>query len=547
MRLFRRQAFPLADHQRVDGIGGRWTNAATGRGGPMDRHAGTSYERPIPLDSYQVDALQEFNAIGRRIIWREPQDALRPGFRLVWDGLTPALEQRAYRWLRRRFDMLARVKQARAFARGTGGGAIVIIAKDGRDPSEPIDLAALERVHRLVVKDRFEIWPDPQIDFDPESLYYGTARHYIVQGSTKHLRVHASRVVMFDGLPISDRSRQRRSGWGGSYFDLIYSELRNYGSSHEDAAEAITLLTQGVFKVQGFADAVNKGDGDFVARRYAAMRLGMGTLGDIVIDSTGEDYSIQSRTFAGLGDILKAHGDALIAATDMPEVVLRGNRSAGLNGGSEGDDLKAWYDLCGSERTDNYESQLLELLEVVLAEPDSPTDGIVPPDLGIEWPAMWTPTEAQAAEIRVQRSTARANDIAANVLDPTEARTDPDLAEYYELAEGDVDPATGLVAKPRAPGSTKASLEPDETMVQDEAAIPEDETPLSATAAANRLGFASAGPILRMIREQRIRVWRATPSSPYRVLLSEVSREMHQPLAVAARTGAPSPSAGAST
>jgi hypothetical protein len=162
-----------------------------------------------------------------------------------------------------------------------------------------------------------------------------------------------------------------------------------------------------VFKVKGYADAVNRGDADFVARRYAAMRLGMGTLGDIVLDGGGsEEYSVQTRTFAGLGDILDRLGDALIAATDMPEVVLRGNRSAGLNGGSEGDDLKAWYDLCGSERTDNYESQLLALLEVLLAERDSPTDGIVPPDLGIEWPPMWSPTEAEAAEIRVQRSTA---------------------------------------------------------------------------------------------------------------------------------------------
>jgi phage-related protein (TIGR01555 family) len=547
MRLFRRPAFPIVDDSvRLDGVGGRWVNSATGRGGPMDRHAGTTFDRPMPLDGYQVDALNEFCALGRRIIWREPADALRPGFRLEWEGQTPALERTVYRWLRRRYDLIGKMKQARAFARASGGGAIVVIAQDGRDPSEPIDLPNLKRVVRLVVKDRYEIWPDPQIDYDPESIYYGTARHYIVQGATKRLRVHASRVIRFDGLPVTDRSRQQRNGWGGSYFDLIYTELRNYGSSHEDAAEAITLLTQGVFKVAGYADAVSKNDSEFVGRRYAAMRLGMGTLGDIVLDSN-ESYEVQSRTFAGLAELLAALTKAVIAACDMPEVVISGNRSAGLNGGSEGDDLRAWYDLCGSERTDHYEQQLLDLLAILLAVPDSPTGGIVPDDLGVDWPAMWQPTETQAAEIRVQRSTARASDIAAGVIDETEARTDDDLGEYYDLA--DTDPETGEPVTPRPPSRAR-SLEPDETdnlLVQDESAIPAGETPVSATAAAKRLGFASPAPILRFIREGRIRVWRAGKGSPYRVLLSEVTREMHQPLEQAAGVGRPTNVADASS
>lgn len=532
MRLFRRRPLRPEPELRTDGIGGRWVNESTGRGGPMDRHASTDYVRPVDLPSTTVDALAEYNPIGRRIIWREPLDALRPGFRLLWDGLDPAVEQQTYRWLRRRFDLLSKVKEARAFARATGGAGIILICADGREHHEPLDITGLRRVTRLVVKDRYELWPDGQIDYDLESPYYGTSRHYLVQGSTRLLRIHASRVVRFDGLPTSDRSRQMRNGWGSSVFDLIYAELRNYGSSHEDAAEAITLLTQGIFEVDGYAAAVSAGDADFVARRYAAMRAGLGTLGDIVLDKKTEGYRIESRSFAGIEGILKAHGDALIMATDMPEVILRGNRSAGLNGGKGGDDVRGWYDFVGSERTDHYETPLMELLGVCLAEPDSPIGGVVPADLGIEWPAMWQLGEDEAASLRVARSSARANDIAAGVITSLEARTDSDLAEYYELDE---------LPPPLRPGQ---SLEPDEHVddleVEPESAIPEGETPISATSAARRLGYASAGPILGLIHAGRIRVWRLSPGSPYRVLLSEVVREAHQPLDLAAASSSES-------
>lgn len=501
----------------------------------MDRHVGTTFEPPVPLDSTQVDALAEFNALGRRIIWREPMDALRPGFRIEGEGLDPVLERKAYRWLARRFQLIAALKKARAFARATGGAAIVIVAADGRTPDQPLDLAGLQRVHRLVVKDRFEIFPE-LIVLDPESPYYGTSEHYQVAGGTKAFRVHASRVVRFDGLPLSDRSSVIRNGWGGSVFDLIFAELRNYGSSYEDAAEAVGLLTQGIFEIADYGELINTGRGDQIEARYAAMRMGLGTLGDIVLDAGKEKYTLQSRSFAGLDALLAKFLEAVIAATDMPEVILRGNRSAGLNGGSGGDDLRGWYDLCGSERADHYESQVLDLLLVLLSDPESPTGGLVPADLGVDWPAMWAPTEAEAATVRVQRATARASDIAAQIIDPTEARTDADLGEYYTLGE---------TVTPHAPPTR--TLEPDEIdgLITDEAAIPPGEIPISATEAARKMGYASASPILAMIRSERIRVWRASAGSPYRVLISEVAREMHTPIGAATRTAAVEPPAHA--
>lgn len=507
------------DHFRTDGIGGRWTNAATGRGGPMDRHAGTLFELPCPLDRHHVDALLEFNALARRIIWREVEDAMRPGFKLSGEifEADPKLERRTYRWLRRHHYLVASVKLARALARATGGAVIFVAADDGRPQDEPLDRASLKRVLNLVVRDRFECWPDGIVDTDPMSPTYGRNRHWIVQGSGRTYKVHHSRIIMFDGLPLPDRSRQQRQGWGGSVFDLLFPELRDYGSSHADAAEAVTLLTQGVFATEGLQETLASGDAAKLAARYKAMRLGLGTLGDIVIDKEHESYEIKSRTFAGLADLLKAHTDALVAASGYPRLILLGESPAGLNSGSNGDEIRAYYDGVGAQREDVYEDPLLDLLEILLSQPNSPTAGQVPVDLGIEWLSMWQTSPKEAAELHKLASERRANDVASGFLSTAELRTDPDLAEVYTLTEEvEGEPLAG-------PSLLSAVASAPALPAQDESAIPENESAVPIMIAARKLGFASSSSIMRLIENGSIRYWRVI-GGPYRVLVSDVMR-----------------------
>jgi phage-related protein (TIGR01555 family) len=489
---------------KADGYGGRWRNESTGHGGALDRHASTTFDPAVSLDEGTVDALMMFSGLARKIVWRKVEDALRPGFTLTSEVFAdnPALERACAKWLRRR-GVIAAIKQAKASARATGGGMIFAATASGRF-ADPLDKTG-ERVINLVVRDRFEVQPHGRVNLDPDSPWYGTTERWRVRGQTRDHLVHASRLVRLDGEPISDRARAYRDGWGASVLDLVFAELRNQGLVSDSAAEAVTLLTQGVFKMKGYHEALASSDASKIAARYRAIRAGLGTLGDIVLDES-ESYDLKSRSFAGLADIREIVEAALLLACDYPRLILLGETTPGLSGNASGE-IRAYYDAVASEREDAYEPALLELCSLLLADPRSPLGGIVPADLGVEWPSVWAPSPGEKADLDLKAAQRRKLD--AELLSAAELRTDLQLAEVYDLDE--------LAAGPATTG------EP----VVDAGPTPEPELPVDGeqlvelSRAARALGYRSSAPLARLVRGGQIRHWRAG-AGRVRVLWSEV-------------------------
>jgi len=497
------------DRIKADGYGGRWTNAATGMGGPMDRHASTVFDLPISLDEGAVDALMQFNGLARKIVCRAVNDAMRPGFGLtgaVFEA-DPALDRKCVKWLRKR-GVIAAMKWAKSSARASGGAMILPVFSGGGHVAEPLDKSTIRGVVRLVVRDRFELQPYGRICLDPLSPWYGQSEHWIVRGHTRDHVVHSSRLIKLDGEPISDRARARRDGWGASVLDLLFAELRNQGVVGDSAAEAVTLLTQGVFKMQGFTQAMASLDHEKIASRYRAMRAGLGTLGDIVIDAAGEEYELKSRSFAGMADIREIIEDALVMASEYPALMLTGKTTPGLSGEASGE-IRAYYDAIDAARQDEYEDPLLELCTLLLADPRSPLGGLVPPDLGIEWPSMWQPSPTEKADLDLKAAQRRKID--AELLTPAELRTDPQLADVYDLDE------SAGVEQVGAPVLEDAT----------DAPTPEHELPMDGerlveiSAAARQLGMRSSRQLQRLVADRTVRHWRA-PGGRVRVLWSEV-------------------------
>lgn len=496
----------LAHDVKTDGYGGRWRNAATGHGGELDRHASTTFDPSVSLDEATVDALMMFCGLARKIVWRKVEDAMRPGFTLTGEVFAsdPALGRTCSKWLRRR-GVLATIKLAKASARATGGAMIFAATNSGRF-ADPLDKAG-ERVVNLVVRDRFEVQPHGQVALDPDSPWYGSCERWRVRGQTRDHLVHTSRLVRLDGEPISDRARAYRDGWGASVLDLVFAELRNQGLTSDSAAEAVTLLTQGVFRMKGYHEALASSDASKIAARYRAIRAGLGTLGDIVLDES-ESYDLKSRTFSGLADIREIVESALLLACDYPRLILLGETTPGLSGNASGE-IRSYYDAVAAEREDAYEPALLELCSLLLADPRSPLGGIVPPDLGIEWPSMWSPSPAEKADLDIKAAQRRKLD--AELLSPAELRTDTQLGEVYDLDE------LALGGDPASPADPLADAAP----------APEPELPIGGEQlvglreAARALGYRSSAPVARLVRDGQIRHWRAGTGRA-RVLWSEV-------------------------
>lgn len=455
-RLLRRDARPLASGTRADswgsGIptGGRWVNPVSGLGGPHDRSQVDEYVEGSPVTRELADALIQYNGPGRRVVSREAQDCTREGYDLV--GLDPAIadamESHCDGDDETALGVLRAIREGRTWARAYGGAGIVPLVDDGRPAHEPLDRASIRAVRGLLVVDRWEL---PVVEYGRNPLEpqtFARPRMYQLQPAYGGIsyRIHASRVIRMGGMPLPRRLVIRRQGWDGSIFDLVYAQLRAYGSSHAYAAEALSLLTQGVLQSPALDAALETEDGPAAVQdRLEAMRLAMGLFGEMAIGQD-ETYTIHARPLSGLGDAIKAAVDALVVVSDMPRAILLGEMPGGLNRGAISPEMQVWYDHCASQHREHYTPPLRQILDLVFRSHEGPTRGQVPQGWTIEWRPLVQESQDAKATRRATNAQARAADIASRVISPAEVRAgDRDLQEQYGLdpaamAEAPLDP-----------------------------------------------------------------------------------------------------------
>lgn len=480
------------DGFRADGFGGRWTNERTGQGMGPSRTPWTDFQPPTPLPRSTVDALLRFNGLARRLALREPYDATREGFSL---GPTPEAE-RLVREARRR-KVLSWIRRGRGWARAYGGAAIVLLVDDGRTPDQPIDYANLRAVRGARVLTRWEISP-LRYDWRASSYNIGDVQLWQVNIGHASLHVHPDRVVVMQGADLPDDVMMQDNGWGASVFDQAWAELRNYGSSLDYLPEFVSLLTQAVFKQKGLASGVLAGKAQQIADRYSTLVGGMSVLNAIAIDAEHEDYNVVQRPVSGMREIFDVLVQALVAAGDMPRVILLGETPGGLHAGADAPEIRAWYDDVSAKQEEFYSEPLERILHLLARSSEGPTGGR-PIPLQTEWLPLYQQTEQEAAQLDMTRAQRRSVDLAAGVVSAAEARRDPDLARLYDI---DPDDPLELASPAQAePGSEDLMSDEDElqpVVAADTSLIPDGESLISPLECARRLGFRSAGPVQRM-------------------------------------------------
>lgn len=518
---------PLASGTRNDVSSnrgtGRFVNHSTGQGTTLDRHTLTGYEPPPRLLISEIDALIEFCAIARRIVRREADDAFREGYSIT--GYS-AEQLKVIRKSADRLGITTSCKDARSWARAYGGGAVLMIIDDGMPFDQPVNWPGITKLRAVKAVDKNQLTvmtynTDPLSPDFSEPLMYNLS---LADSSVVTGRVHADRVAVFQGTKLPDRVERARGGWGGSVLDLVWAELRNWLSSNEGATEALTKLSQGVFKSKYLADAMGAGDMQKAAERVEALSAGLGLLGDMILDKENEEYTIHQRNLAGLKDTLGELRDSLGSAVDMPAEIMFNKTPGGMNSGASEGPIRIWYDHVASQQPELYTPPLTKVLKVLLHSSEGPIQGQVAPGWEVTWPSLWQLTDGEAATIRLQDAQARVNDASSGAVSGDELRQDPDFREHY-----DIDPTLPAPQAQTAVGPTGAPTTIATPMTEsDESAFPPGENLVPLSMAAVRMGTGK-GAIMAMIRRKDIPAAKA--GNVWRVAMSQV-------IAAAAKAGA---------
>lgn len=397
--LIRQDSVPAAPVRRQDS----YQNKFTGHGTARDRRVFTRYGTEIVTDQEALD-LWETEFLAARIIEAEPEEAYRRGW--TFKHKDEEFAEEIWNWADE-LGVEGAMVDAREKERALGGSAIFPVL-DGAlgDLGEPLDWNSISDVKALHVLEPRELqaiafyesldergWSMPSMYmFQPLTSGFGNTF-----GSQP---IHASRLIVFPGLRVSRQIRPgQRLGWGTSVLTRPKQVLADFGLAWASAATLLHEHGCGVLAMDEYAELMATAEGEeIVARRLATMLMSKSSLRALVIDSK-DKYDKQASSLGGASELLNEFKVLMSAASDgMPVSVLMGQAPGGLRTGD--DDTRTWYGNVERRRAKKLRPRHAHVMKFLLNSGSGPTGGKEPDHWSVEYPSLWSPSDAETATTR---------------------------------------------------------------------------------------------------------------------------------------------------
>ena len=289
----------------------------------------------------------------------------------------------------------------------TGNGAIVIHTVPKKDEvldlSQPIDLANLKQIRKLVVLDRWQI--QPLISQDLEEVAY--FQSMMNRGS----RIHSSRVLWFEGEKLDAWGRMQNQGCDMSILESIKEPYMQYAGSLQGASQMMIDFDVIDIAIDGLW-AMTEDQARLMLTR-AQQNIQMQSIYRARIrDKSSEEITHSTRSVGGYSDILEVQKNWLMAQTEYPPAILFGEFSTGLGASGKTQEERALWndtiaDLQESRMTHQMTGRHVDapgLLDILCACTDGPTNGKTPEGLGWAWNPLYTPTPTEQADLEMNRA-----------------------------------------------------------------------------------------------------------------------------------------------
>ena len=404
---------PLMQSFRMDG----WVNLITGLGSlARDKLQSTFFERNRRMTDDELESLFE-DDIAAKIVEKLPEDALSKGFELEIkpDAEDPNAEDvaqtkemsaaimKAYNEL----EATPRLVDAWVWGRLFGGGGLYLITDDPGMAEDELDPDQLKKIRSLLVVDKRDLHPI-FFENDPESPRFGEATMYQITRTgtaatqanvSVPLRVHWSRLIIFEGTRTTLRRKAENDGWSRSVLQRVNTVLMQFNVSWQGVAHLLTDSAQGVFKMQGLIKMIASGGMEQINKRMQVVDMGRSVARAVVLDAEKESFERQETTFVGQAQMMAQFTVRLSAAANMPATILMGQSPKGMDATGESDQ-EIWDDIVVVGQEHTLDPRLKRLLFLLMKSKDGPTKGAVPANWDVVYNALRQMTQKETAEIR---------------------------------------------------------------------------------------------------------------------------------------------------
>lgn len=409
---------------------GPYENVFLNVGTKGDRSAYTRAVTPRLLQYTELEGLYEGDGFARRIIDLPAEEMVRAGYDI--EGVDDDSDVRAEL---EGVQALEKLCDAMRWANLYGGSLVVMLINDGGTLEDPLNIENSKSLEQLRVYDRWQVTHYRKY-LDPNDMRFGKTELYMVSPieGTPYI-VHESRCLVFDGVPVPDRIRERNDGWGASKLQQCYDQLTRFGMGHYWANQLLERAQQAIHGIPELTNLLRSPGGEaLVKKRVDLVDMTRSINNTIVIDSA-ETYDLKSTPLSGVADIMDRLGLALSAVTGIPESLLFGRQQGGLNSTGKAD-LENWYAKIGQDQNNILLPALDKLVTVQLY-----VMGRYVEDYLIKFNPLSVPSRKDVAETDYKR--AQTFEILNNIgaLDASEIRKMlPD--EGYDIDDVETPPET---------------------------------------------------------------------------------------------------------
>lgn len=374
--------------------------------GTLDLLQGTSYPLTRLTQNYQLlTSMYRDNWIVQNIINTIPNDIIRKWYKInskISDEYRDSMKK-----LERKTQLRKKVLLGMYWGRLYGGAVGVILIKGQNDLSQPLDLDTIYpgSFLGLQILDRWSgVFPEGELVTDPCDPDFGLPLYYTIRDEEKGQiisRVHHSRVVRFIGRELPWLEQIAELYWGESEIEAVYNEIVKRDNISANIAALTFRANTKTIEIDGVDQLLGASNTEMQRRFLCTMRaqsIMESNFGMRVINKGDAIHNTQ-YSFAGLPEVYDRAMMDVAGAAKTPVTKLFGRSPAGMNATGESD-LQNYYDYIDGLRETDFRNIIERLLPIMALS----AWGVIPDDLEISMPPMWTPDAKEIAEIAKQKT-----------------------------------------------------------------------------------------------------------------------------------------------
>lgn len=366
------------------------------------------------------------NALVRRIVTLVADDAMKNFVEIEGDSDDCILQELETLFVQEKLT------EALYWDRLFGMSCALILADDGQELSEPININRLRRINGLEIFDKRDIYPDTTsiyLDTDIRDANFGKPEFYMISPPNgNQFKVHRSRLLIFDGEMLPKIERIANNGAGLSCLDGIPTALNRVKTAMNKTIDIMDKVSTSLLKLEGLSNLLAREDGtQAVIRRLELIDYSRRINGSVAVDKEDE-YGIFNIPLTGLTDIIQEFEQALCAVTGYPFTVLFGRSPAGMNSTGKSD-LQIYYDTVRRIQRRKIRPALEYLVRLIQLAKEGPTNGKELEKWSIKFKAIEPLDDLEQANVDKTQAEVRAAvvklvfDLVDNqLLDATQAR-----------------------------------------------------------------------------------------------------------------------------